>query len=288
MSALLVKELRQKTGAGILDCKKALDATNGDINMAIEWLKEKGIANAAKKANRIAADGLVYSSSKGNNAIIVEINSQTDFVAMNDNFKSLVKDIANTLIDSDFNNETVKNVLVNGETIEQLCINATAKIGEKISFRRAHKMIRNSDESFGVYTHSNGKIASIVKISSPNKEEQAKNVAMHVVAMNPEFLNKTEISPEIISKHEAEIAKNIDLKKPEPIRKKIAEGQLNKILSEITLINQPFVMETKQTVEQYLKSVNSEALEMIRFEVGEGIETIEENFAEEVAKQIKK
>ncbi|MCP4336703.1 MAG: elongation factor Ts [Mycoplasma sp.] len=288
VTAQLVKKLRERTGAGILDSKKALESSNGDIEKAIEFLKEKGQAKAAKKAGRISAEGLVSTIENSNSAVIVEINSETDFVSKNAQFQKLVKDITEALLSSDFNNdEEASKIKVDGKTIEELCINATATIGEKISFRRASKFIAKDNEVIGSYTHANGQIASLVLLKGSNKEA-AKNVAMHIAAMNPDFLNAESMPKEKIEEFKKEILKEmVGIDKPDNIKEKMAEGKLRKVLSELTLIDQEFVME-KMSVGKYLQGKSLEAKEMIRFEVGEGIEKQETDFAAEVASQMKK
>ena len=289
ISALQVKELRERTGAGILDSKKALENCNGDIEKSIKWLQEKGVAKAAKKSGRIAAEGLIAIAKNNNDAVIVEVNSETDFVALNKDFQKLSSDIANELVKKDFkDSKEASNIkLSTGNSINDECEKATAKIGEKIVFRRAIKVIKTDNECLGIYVHVNGKIGSIVKISGAN-EEIAKNIAMHVSAMNPQYLNRESMPKKIVENYKAEILKDLkNIDKPDNIKEKMAEGKLNKVLSELTLVDQAFVMENKLSVKQYLKNNNSEAKQMVRFEVGEGIEKNESNFAEEVANQMK-
>ncbi len=286
ITAQMVKELRERTGAGILDSKKALEATNGDIEKAIEHLQENGVAKAAKKAGRIAAEGLVTTASNEKGSVMVEINSETDFVAKNAQFQELVKKISSALLTASFSNsEEAAKVNVDGKTIEELCVEATATIGEKISFRRAIKIEKNNDQFIGAYTHSNGQIAALVTIQGGN-EEAAKNVAMHVTAMNPEFLDAEAMPKEVVAKYKAEIMEELSsMDKPEAILEKMAEGKLRKILSDLTLVDQEFVME-KMPVSKYLSSQNAKAISMIRYQVGEGIEKKEEDFASEVAAQM--
>lgn len=288
VTAQQVKELRERTGAGILDAKKALEKANGDMDKAIEILKESGAAKAVKKAGRIAADGLVATREEGSKAIITEVNSETDFVAMNDQFKKLVGEIADTLVKNNFNSdEEAKNVNINGTTIEDYASKATATIGEKIAFRRATQVVKKEGQVFGLYTHVNGKIAAIVLLEGGNSDI-AKNVAMHVAAMNPKFLDRDNVPANILNEYKKDIMEELSkLNKPENILEMMAEGKLKKALSEITLLDQPFAMESKQTVSQYLQSNNAKALKMLRFEVGEGIEKNQVDFATEVASQMK-
>ncbi len=286
VTALQVKELRQRTGAGILDSKKALEATDGDVDKAIEWLQERGQAKAAKKASRIAAEGLVATAQNDNVAVMVEINSETDFVAKNAQFQELVKTIATGLLSVEFSTDKeAANAVINGKTVIELCVEATSTIGEKISFRRASKVFKGDNQFIGSYTHANGQISSLVIIEGGNVEA-AKNVSMHVAAMNPEFLDATEMSQEIITKYKAEIIEELkDIKKPENIKEMMAEGKLRKILSDLTLVDQEFVME-KMPVSKYLKGHGAKAILMARFQVGEGIVKEESDFAAEVAAQM--
>lgn len=288
VTAQLVKELRERTGAGILDSKKALEATNGDMEKAIAFLQEKGQAKAAKKAGRISAEGLVSTSSNGNAAVMVEINSETDFVSKNAQFQKLVKDVTGALLKAEFkNNEEASKVKVGDKTIEELCVQATATIGEKISFRRAEKFNAADGQIIGSYTHANGQIAALVLIEG-GKPDVAKNVAMHVTAMNPEFLDAASMPKAKIDEFKKQILDDMkDIDKPDNIKEKMAEGKLRKILSDLTLVDQEFVME-KMPVSKYLTNNNATAKAMARFEVGEGIVKEESDFAAEVAAQMKK
>jgi elongation factor Ts len=231
----------------------------------------------------------VHVAANDKNAVIVEINSETDFVALNKDFKELVSKVAKALLEADFNSDKeASQIKINGTTIEELCEKATVTIGEKISFRRALKVTKKDSEFFGPYTHVNGKIAAIVKIEGGNSEA-AKNVAMHVSAMNPQFLNREAMPANDIANHKNAIMNELkDIDKPENIKEKMAEGKLGKILADLTLVDQAFVMESKQSVKQYLKSANATATFMIRYEVGEGIEKNEVDFAKEVASQMQK
>ncbi len=287
ISASLVKELRETTGAGMLDCKKALEATNGSIDEAINWLREKGISKAAKKADRIAAEGLAATLIEGNKAVIVEVNSETDFVAKNEEFKNLVNTILEAIINNDVKtNEEVLKLTVNGETIEEIIINKTAKIGEKLSFRRFEKLTKNEDQVFGSYLHMGGKIAVLVTLSNTS-EEVAKDVAMHAAAMRPSVLRRSELSKEVVDK-EREILKEqaINEGKPVEIAEKMVEGRLLKFYQESCLEEQSFVKDDSINVLTYVKNNGGTIDTMIRFEVGEGMAKREENFAEEVAKQM--
>lgn len=287
ISASLVKELREATGAGMLDCKKALEATNGSIDEAINWLREKGISKAAKKADRIAAEGLAATLINGNKAVIVEVNSETDFVAKNDEFKDLVQTILNAIIDNDVKtNDDVLKLNVNGETIEEIIVNKTAKIGEKLSFRRFEKLTKNDNQVFGSYLHMGGKIAVLVTLSNTT-EEVAKDVAMHAAAMRPSVIRRDQISKEEVEK-EREILKEqaINEGKPAEIAEKMVEGRLLKFYQESCLEEQSFVKDDSINVLTYVKNNGGIIDNMIRFEVGEGMAKREDNFAEEVAKQM--
>lgn len=289
MSASLVKELRELTGAGMLDCKKALEACNGNIDDAIAWLREKGISKAAKKADRIAAEGLADILIEGNKAVIVEVNSETDFVAKNQEFKDLVKAILKAIIENEpKTNEDVLNLVVDGETVNDLIVNKTAKIGEKLSFRRFSKIEKNDEQVFGSYIHMGGKIAVLTRLNGAN-EEVAKDVAMHAAAMRPSVVRREQVPQEEVEK-EREILKEqaINEGKPAEIAKKMVEGRLAKFFKEVCLEEQPFVKDGDINVLTYVKNNNGTIEDMVRFEVGEGMEKREENFAEEVAKQMGK
>ena len=287
ISASLVKELREATGAGMLDCKKALEATNGSIDEAINWLREKGISKAAKKADRIAAEGLAATLIDGNNAVIIEVNSETDFVAKNEEFKDLVNTILNAIITNDVKtNEDVLKLDVNGETIEQIIINKTSKIGEKLSFRRFEKLTKTDNQVFGSYLHMGGKIAVLVTLSNTT-EEVAKDVAMHAAAMRPSVVRRDQLSKEEVEK-EREILKEQAMNegKPADIAEKMVEGRLLKFYQESCLEEQAFVKDDSINVLTYVKNNGGTIDNMVRFEVGEGMAKREENFAEEVAKQM--
>ena len=207
ISAKLVKELRDKTGAGMMDCKKALTATDGNLDQAVDWLREKGIAKAAKKQSRIAAEGLCNVLVNGNEAIIYELNSETDFVAKNDNFQNLLNQVGQAILNSKATNlEEALTVELDGKTLETVLVEATAKIGEKISLRRVTRVVKADSASFGAYKHMGGKIVSLTVVDGVN-EEVAKDVAMHVAAINPKYLNSDEISEEVIA-HEKQVLTN--------------------------------------------------------------------------------
>ncbi len=287
VSASLVKELRELTGAGMLDCKKALEESNGSIEEATTWLREKGISKAAKKADRIAAEGLAEVMINGNDAVVVEVNSETDFVAKNEEFKSLVSEVAKAALNNDVKtNEDVLSQNVDGETVESLIVNKTAKIGEKLSFRRFAKVTKAEDEVFGSYLHMGGKIAVLITLKGAN-EEVAKQVAMHAAAMRPSVVRRDELSTEEVAK-EREILKEQAMNegKPAEIAEKMVEGRLLKFYQETCLEEQAFVMDDSMNVATYVKNNGGSIVSMVRFEVGEGMQKKNENFAEEVAKQM--
>ena len=288
ISASLVKELREKTGAGMLDCKKALEATNADINAAVDWLREKGISKAAKKADRIAAEGIAAILIDGNTAAIVEVNSETDFVAKNDEFKSMVDTILKTIIKSD--KTTVEELLsasTDEGTVEELITSKTATIGEKLSLRRFAKITKSDNENFGEYIHMGGKIAVLTLLDGASSEV-AKEVAMHAAAMRPLYVKQENVPADVLE-NEKKIMREqlLNEGKPEDKIDNILVGKVNKYYEEVCLENQIFVKaENKETVSKYVANNGGKIVNMIRFEVGEGMEKREENFAEEVAKQI--
>ena len=287
ISASLVKELREKTGAGMLDCKKALEANNGNIEASIDWLREKGISKAAKKADRIAAEGVSAILIEGNKAAIIEVNSETDFVAKNEEFKELVSTILKTIINSDVNTiEEALQLTTDEGTINDLIVAKTAKIGEKLSFRRFEVLTKTDSESFGDYIHMGGKIAVLVKVDN-SSVEVAKDVAMHAAAMRPTYVSKTDV-PEAEVTKEREVLKEqaINEGKPAEIAEKMVEGRIRKFYEEICLEEQSFVKDSDLKVREYVKNNGGVITAMVRYEVGEGMEKREENFAEEVAKQM--
>ena len=288
ISASLVKELREKTGAGMLDCKKALEANNGDISQSIDWLREKGISKAAKKADRIAAEGVASILIKDNKAAIVEVNSETDFVAKNEEFTSMVSTILETIIDSDVKSVEDALKLDCGEgTINDLIVAKTAKIGEKLSLRRFEVVTKSDTESFGEYIHMGGKIAVLITVDGANSEV-AKDVAMHAAAMRPKYVNKDQVPSDEVEK-ERKVLKEQAMNegKKEEIATKMVEGRIRKFYEEICLEEQAFVKDNDKKVREYVKANGGVVKSMVRFEVGEGMEKREENFAEEVAKQMK-
>ncbi|HDE0650088.1 TPA: elongation factor Ts [Staphylococcus aureus] len=290
ISAKLVKELREKTGAGMMDCKKALTETDGDIDKAIDYLREKGIAKAAKKADRIAAEGLVHVETKGNDAVIIEINSETDFVARNEGFQELVKEIANQVLDTKA--ETVEalmeTTLPNGKSVDERIKEAISTIGEKLSVRRFAIRTKTDNDAFGAYLHMGGRIGVLTVVEGSTDEEAARDVAMHIAAINPKYVSSEQVSEEEIN-HEREVLKQQALNegKPENIVEKMVEGRLRKYLQEICAVDQDFVKKPDVTVEAFLKTKGGKLVDFVRYEVGEGMEKREENFADEVKGQMK-
>ncbi|HCY7534630.1 TPA: elongation factor Ts [Staphylococcus aureus] len=290
ISAKLVKELREKTGAGMMDCKKALTETDGDIDKAIDYLREKGIAKAAKKADRIAAEGLVHVETKGNDAVIVEINSETDFVARNEGFQELVKEIANQVLDTKA--ETVEalmeTTLPNGKSVDERIKEAISTIGEKLSVRRFAIRTKTDNDAFGAYLHMGGRIGVLTVVEGSTDEEAARDVAMHIAAINPKYVSSEQVSEEEIN-HEREVLKQQALNegKPENIVEKMVEGRLRKYLQEICAVDQDFVKNPDVTVEAFLKTKGGKLVDFVCYEVGEGMEKREENFADEVKGQMK-
>lgn len=283
-----VKELREKTQAGMLDCKKALEACEGDMDKAIDWLREKGISKAAKKEGRVAAEGVCQIITSGNEAVILEVNSETDFVAKNEEFTKFVDYVANLILKNDFNDvDLLLNYNDEGTTVNDKLINIISTIGEKISIRRFKKVVKNDNEVFGAYKHMGGRIGSLVVLENTT-EEVAKDVAMHAAAMNPTAITREEVPAEMVE-HEAHVIKEQVMQegKPAEIAEKMVTGRLNKFYKEICLEEQPFVKDSGMTVLDYVKNNGGKIVSMTRFEVGEGIEKKEENFAEEVMNQIK-
>lgn len=287
ISASLIKELREKTGAGMLDCKKALEECSGNLDQAIDWLREKGISKAAKKADRIAAEGIAAVLIQGNNAVIIEMNSETDFVAKNEKFQNLVKTILETIIKSNVTSmEDVLNLECGDGTINDLIISNTATIGEKLSLRRFEKVTKTDNETFGEYIHMGGKIAVLV-VTESTSEEVAKDVAMHAAAMRPSYVKEGDVPSDVVEKEMAVLKEQaMNEGKPKEIAEKMVQGRIKKFYKEICLEEQPFVKDGDINVKTFVKNNGGTIKAMYRFEVGEGIEKKEENFAEEVAKQL--
>ncbi|MBG9980031.1 elongation factor Ts [Facklamia sp. DSM 111018] len=290
VTAKQVKELRDMTGVGMMDAKKALVEVDGDMDQAVDYLREKGLAKAAKKADRIAAEGLTASHVEGNVAALVEINAETDFVAKNEKFVSLVKTVAETIAKGQPADMDAANALeVNGQTIADLITESTTVIGEKISFRRYALLTKTDEDAFGEYAHMGGRIGVVTVVAGSQDESVAKDVAMHVAAINPKYLNREDVDPAEVEREES-VQREITLNegKPENIVDKIVAGRMSKFYSEVVLNEQAFVKDGDQKVADYVGSKGGKVTDYVRFEVGEGLEKRSDNFADEVAAQMNK
>lgn len=290
ITAQMVKELREKTGAGMMDCKKALTETNGNMDAAIDYLREKGIAKAAKKGDRIAAEGLTVVEVSGNDAVLLEVNSETDFVAKNEGFKTLISELAKHIVSKKpaTVEEALAQTMDNGETVETHINHAIAKIGEKISLRRFVLISKTDADAFGAYLHSGGRIGVLTVLEGTTNEEVAKDVSMHIAAINPKYISRDAVSQEEVE-HERQILTQQALNegKPENIVAKMVEGRIGKYFEEICLLDQSFVKNPDVKVGQFVKSSGGSVKSFVRYEVGEGIEKREDNFAEEVMNQVR-
>lgn len=287
ITAQMVNELRNKTGAGMMDCKKALVETNGDMDAAVDYLREKGIAKAAKKADRIAAEGLANVYIEGNKAAIIEVNSETDFVSKNENFKAMVDEIGKAILKSNVNTlEEAMKAQTNEGTVEELIVAKTATIGEKLSLRRVEVREKSDDEAFGSYLHMGGKIAVLTIVKGAN-EEVAKDVAMQAAAMKPEYLSEENVPEERVEKEKKFLIEQaMGEGKPQDIAEKMVAGRLKKFFKEICLVDQAFIKNGDIDVKTYVANNGGTVTEMVRFEVGEGMEHRSENFADEVMNQL--
>ena len=287
MNASLIRELRDISGAGMMDCKKALEENDNDVKKATEWLREKGIAKAAKKAGRIAAEGLSTVLTNGNKAVILEINCETDFVAKNEKFQKFMNDVAETILNSNAktNEEALALPCVEG-TLNDYVTNMTATIGEKISFRRFTLLEKKDNENFGAYIHMGGKI-SVLTLLEGASEDVAKDVSMHAAAMRPEYVKKEQVPTEQLE-HEKKILTEqaIAEGKPANIAEKMVMGRINKYYKEICLEEQEFVKDNSVSVGKFVSNNGGKIIDVIRYEVGEGLEKRQDNFAEEVAAQM--
>ena len=289
ITAQLVKELREVTGAGMMDCKKALVETNGDMDAAVTWLREKGIMKAAKKESRIAAEGVCKYMFDGNKAALFEVNSETDFVAKNEKFQALVEKIGNAILACNAkSDEEALEAVYEGEAVKDMLVNATATIGEKISLRRVNLVEKSDAEVFGGYVHMGGKIAVVALLDGGNSEV-AKDVCMHVAAMNPKYLNKDQVDHKFLAE-ETEVLKQetINEGKPLAIIDKIVAGKVQKMLKGVCLVDQEFVKNPDVTVGQYAKNAGATIVKYIRLEVGEGIEKKKDDFVAEVMAAVRK
>lgn len=288
MNTSLIKELRDLSGAGLMDCKKALEASNNDIDEAIDYLRKKGISKAAKKADRVAAEGLSTVVIDGNNASIVEVNCETDFVAKNEKFVNLVNKIAELIVKNDVKTmEEAMSLSTEEGTLNDTIVNFTATIGEKISFRRFARLSKTDSQNFGSYIHMGGRIAVLTLLEGAD-EETAKDVSMHAAAMRPSYVKREDVPDEEVERETSVLKEQaMNEGKPAEIAEKMVNGRINKFYKEICLEEQDFVKDSDMTVGAFVKSKNGSIVNMVRFEVGEGIEKKEENFAEEVMNQIK-
>lgn len=285
LNVALIKQLRDRTGAGMTDCKKALEETNNDIEAACDWLREKGIAKAAKKSGRIAAEGTTYVLTSGNDAVILEVNSETDFVAKSDAFKDLVKEVANILLD-----KKPANVEEAKEVTKELFTNATVKIGEKLDLRRFEILHKEDNQTFGSYIHMGGKISALLVLNGDNAEV-AQGIAMHIAANRPTYLTTNDIPAEAVAQETAiqmEASKQDEklANKPANVLENIIKGKVSKYFAESVLVEQDYLLEPGTKVGAYLKNNSLSIVKFVRFETGEGLEKRVENFAEEVQKQM--
>ena len=287
ISASQVKELREQTGAGMMDCKKALTESNGDLAKAVDYLREKGIAKAGKKESRIAAEGLADVFIKGNRAVMIEVNAETDFVTKNEEFTDMIKNIGETVLNSNVKTLEEANALPFEEgTIKDYVVAKTAKIGEKLDFRRLAVVEKNDDENFGKYLHMGGKIAALAVVKGAS-EDVAKDVAMQHAAMKPKYVFIEDVPAEEVA-HEKEVltSEAMEEGKPEEIAKKMVEGRIRKFYKEICLAEQEFIKDGDVNVSKYVEQNGGKLVSSVSFVVGEGIEKRHDNFAEEVMQQI--
>ncbi len=290
VTAKMVKELREKTGAGMMDCKKALVKVDGDLEAAIDFLREKGLSSAAKKADRVAAEGTTYIEVKGNEAVLLEVNAETDFVAKNDAFKTLVKELADHLlaVKPASVEEVLETTMDNGAKVADHISSAIATIGEKITLRRFTVATKTDADAFGAYLHMGGRIGVLAVVEGTTNEDVAKDVAMHIAALNPKYISHDQVSEEETA-HERKVLTEQALNegKPENIVAKMVEGRLRKYFEEICVLDQAFVKNPDQKVGDFVKAAGGTLTSFVRYEVGEGIEKREDNFAEEVMNQVK-
>lgn len=288
ITAAQVKELRDKTSVGMMDAKKALVEADGDLDKAIDLLREKGMAKAAKKGDRVAAEGMTAVAVKGNRAAIIELNSETDFVAGNAEFNELLNAVANTIVE--FAPADVEAALAlevqEDQTLNDKIIGTTQITGEKITLRRFSVVEKSDSENFGSYSHLAGSISALVVVDGAS-EEAAKDIAMHVAAIAPQFVSDDQVPADVIAKEKEVQLASEDLNgKPDNIKERMVEGRIKKFLAEISLLDQPFVKNGDQTVAQFISSQNGSVKSFVRYQVGDGIEKQVTDLAEEVAKQL--
>lgn len=291
VTAQMVKELRQKTGVGMMDCKKALVETNGDIEAAIDFLREKGLSSAAKKADRIAAEGTTSILVNGNEAVLLEVNAETDFVSKNQGFQTLVKELSEHLLATKPASveEATASTMSNGLNVADYISNAIAKIGEKITLRRFVVHTKTDNDAFGPYLHMGGRIGVLVTLEGSTDAQAAKDVAMHIAALNPKYISRTEVSEDEVDRERKVLTEQaLNEGKPENIVAKMVEGRLGKYFEDICLLDQSFVKNSDQKVKDFVKSTGGTVTDFERYSVGEGIEKRQDNFAEEVMSQVNK
>jgi len=287
ITASMVKELREATGAGMMDCKKALSECSGNMDEAANWLREKGIAKSAKKESRIAAEGLANIYVEGNKAVILEVNSETDFVSKNEEFKAMIDEIGNAILKGSAKTMDEALALPSSEgTIQDLIVAKVAKIGEKLSFRRFEVVEKTDSDNFGAYLHMGGKIAVLV-VTEGASEDVAKDVAMQAAAMKPKYVFVEDVPAEVLEEEKKVLKEQaMNEGKPAEIAEKMVAGRINKFYKEICLTKQAFIKDGDIDVETYVKNNKGSIKSMVRFEVGEGMQKREENFAEEVMNQV--
>ncbi|MER2125866.1 translation elongation factor Ts [Solibacillus sp. FSL H8-0523] len=289
ITAQMVKELREKTGAGMMDCKKALVQTEGDFEAAVDFLREKGLAAAGKKADRIAAEGTTYILEQGNEAILVEINAETDFVSKNDKFVALVEELsAHLLATKPADVDAALETEINGAKVSDYISTAIATIGEKISLRRFEIKTKTDADAFGSYLHMGGRIGVLVVLEGSTDAAAAKDIAMHIAAINPTYVSRDEVSAEEVERERKVLTEQaLNEGKPENIVAKMVEGRLGKYFEDVCLLDQTFVKNSDQKVRTFVESTGGTVTGFARYAVGEGIEKKEDNFAEEVMSQVK-
>ena len=280
ITASMVKELRERTGAGMMECKKALTENNGDIEAAADWLRKTGLAKADKKADRVAAEGKIGMAQAAGKAVLVEVNSETDFVAKDANFTGFVDAVAQAALNA-ADIEALKNEKIGDDTVEATRAAVIAKVGENVQLRRMARI--DGDNTIAAYVHG-GRIGVLVELKGGN-EELARGIAMHIAAMNPPYISPAHVPAEFVEREkEIALAQVKDSGKPAEILEKMISGKIAKTVSEVTLTGQPYVLNTDQTVEAALKAGGAEVVRFERLAVGEGIEKVKEDYAAEVAK----
>ncbi|MBM7659333.1 elongation factor Ts [Bacillus mesophilus] len=291
VTAQMVKELREKTGAGMMDCKKALTETDGDMDKAIDFLREKGIAKAANKSDRIAAEGISAIEVNGNEAVIFEVNSETDFVAKNEGFLNLTRELGSHLLKNKPASieEALEQKMDNGSSVQEHINTAIAKIGEKLTLRRFSVATKTDNDAFGAYLHMGGRIGVLTVLEGTTDESVAKDIAMHIAAVNPKYVDRSAVTEEEIAREREVLTQQaLNEGKPENIVAKMVEGRLGKFFEDICLLDQSFVKDPDQKVRKFVESKGATVKNFVRYEVGEGIEKRQDNFAEEVMNQVNK